>query len=358
MKRAPATTLFPTSLTALRRCTTFLTAAIPSLRNGVQLAILVITLALGVQFAVYVHQLAAGSPITVPRPPGVEGFLPIGALMGWKLFISTGVWDPIHPAAMVIFGFALLSALSLRKSFCSWICPVGTVAEWIARIPRPLKLVKWHPPRGVDFILRGCKYLLLSFFLYVILTMPVPAILQFLHSPYYQMSDVKMLYFFLHMTGLTAGVLAGLAAASWLIPFAWCRYLCPYGALLGLLAMFSPTRIQRNSDACVNCGRCSRACPSRLPVAEKRTIRSPECWGCLQCTAACPEKEALALVTVTPAAPIPWTAPRLAITLVLSLALAIYSAQITGHWHSGVTIDQARQLIQSIDAPHMSHPTF
>lgn len=102
---------------------------IGALRHRFQFAFFLLTLAGGVQFAFYVYQLAAGGPVVVPRPPSVEGFLPIGALMGWKLFLVTGQWDPIHPAAMVIFGFALLSAFLLRKAFCSFICPVGSLSE-------------------------------------------------------------------------------------------------------------------------------------------------------------------------------------------------------------------------------------
>jgi hypothetical protein len=54
------------------------------LRNWIQLAVLVLTLGLGLQFYLFVRQAAGGGTITIARPAGVEGFLPIGALMGWK----------------------------------------------------------------------------------------------------------------------------------------------------------------------------------------------------------------------------------------------------------------------------------
>jgi len=90
------------------------------LRDWFQLAMLLLCLAIGLQFYFYVQQLTGGGVPTIERPPGVEGFLPIGALMGWKRFLLTGHWDTVHPAAMVIFGFALLLSLLLRKSFCAW----------------------------------------------------------------------------------------------------------------------------------------------------------------------------------------------------------------------------------------------
>jgi hypothetical protein len=72
-----------------------------SLRNRFQLALFGLTLAIGLQFFLFVQQAANGGPATIPRPAGVEGFLPIGALLGWKQFLTAGVWDPVHPAAMV-----------------------------------------------------------------------------------------------------------------------------------------------------------------------------------------------------------------------------------------------------------------
>ena len=73
-----------------------------SLRNRFQLVLFLMTLVIGLQFYFFVEQAGNGGPITIQRPAGVEGFLPIGALLGWKQLLTTGIWDPVHPAAMVI----------------------------------------------------------------------------------------------------------------------------------------------------------------------------------------------------------------------------------------------------------------
>ncbi|MBT4640762.1 MAG: hypothetical protein HOC09_18225, partial [Deltaproteobacteria bacterium] len=77
-------------------------------RHWVQLIVFLLTLAIGFQFFLYVRQATGNGPITIARPSGVEGFLPIGALMGWKRFFTNAKWDEIHPAAMVIFGYAMV----------------------------------------------------------------------------------------------------------------------------------------------------------------------------------------------------------------------------------------------------------
>jgi polyferredoxin len=59
-------------------------------------------------------------------------------------------------------------------------------------------------------------------------------------------------------------VLGLFVLASVFIPNFWCRFLCPYGALLGLTSWLSPTRIRRNAETCVDCAECAKACPSAL----------------------------------------------------------------------------------------------
>ena len=110
------------------------------IRNYIQIGVLAVTLGIGIQFYIHVHQAANSLTITVPRPPGVEGFLPIGALLGWKQFLSNGHWDKNHPAGMVILGFAAMVSIAGRKSFCSWFCPLGTLSELLWKLGQRLWL--------------------------------------------------------------------------------------------------------------------------------------------------------------------------------------------------------------------------
>ncbi|MBW2709277.1 MAG: 4Fe-4S binding protein [Deltaproteobacteria bacterium] len=313
------------------------------------------TIGIGVQFFIYVHQASGDGAITVLRPPGVEGFLPIGALMGWKLFVQTGIWDPVHPAAMVLLGFAGFISLALRKSFCGWFCPVGTLSEWLWKLERSLFGKNYKLPVWLDFPLRSLKYLLLGFFVVIIFSMSSPDILRFLESSYYRISDVKMLHFFILMTPLTMVVLTVLVLSSLFIRNAWCRYLCPYGALMGLLALCGPTRIRRNSDTCIGCKSCSDACPYDLPVDKKNSIISPECNGCMECTQVCPVENTLALKTKGTGVN-GWNAVKLSTVIIGIYIMMVYTAGITGHWQSSVTEHEFRARLQTIDSPEITHP--
>ena len=297
------------------------------------------------------HFVTAGVPYT-KRPPMVEGFLPIGSLMTLKLWLTEGIFDPVHPAGITIFAAALLMSALLKKSFCGWICPVGALSELLYKIGARIFGHNFTIHRYIDLPLRSVKYLLMGFFLYIVLfKMSSDAVRGFLDTPYWMVADVKMLHFFTMMTTTTAVSLAVLGALSLLFRNFWCRYLCPYGAVVGLLSYLSPLKITRNEENCIHCRRCSRHCPSQINVEGSIRVRSPECTGCLTCVSRCPAKGALDMATPrrSPAAP--------ALFIVLALALffgAIATAKLSGSWHSSVTYEQYQSLVPAVTK--LTHP--
>jgi polyferredoxin len=264
------------------------------LRRRVQCAFLALNVWIGIEFYLFVRYYeTGGQSVYSSRPPGVEGWLPIASLMNLKVLLATGEVPHLHPAGMFLLIAFLAASWIFRKSFCSWLCPVGTVSEMLWKLGRHTFRRNFQLPRPVDVVLRGLKYLLLGLFGYVVATMRVAEIRAFLEGPYGIVDDVKMLNFFRFM-GLTGGVvMALLVVASVFVRNFWCRYLCPYGALMGLAALASPLRIRRNESACIDCGKCAKACPSSLAVDRLVTIASAECTGCLECVAECPAADAL-----------------------------------------------------------------
>jgi len=215
--------------------------------------------------------------------------------MQFKYTILTGQLPVLHPAAFFLFTAFALSSLLFRKAFCSWLCPVGSVSEYLWKLGRVIFGRNFTLPKWLDYPLRGLKYLLLSFFVYAVAMMSATAIGDFVASPYGLVVDVRMLNFFRFIGTTTLIVLAGFVLASLFVRNFWCRYLCPYGALMGLISMASPLRISRKESACIDCAKCAKACPSVLPVDKLIQIRSAECTGCLECVAVCPAQDALSL---------------------------------------------------------------
>ncbi len=314
-------------------------------RNLIQAAFLFWCLYLGFQFSRFVeHFVSKGQTPFISRPPGVEAFLPIGALVSLKNWILNGTLDPVHPAALVLFLTFLAMALFTRKSFCSWICPVGTLAEFLWRSSERLTGRRLRVWRWLDIVLRSTKYLLLFFFLKLILFgMPANALKSFLSTPYWAISDIKMLHFFTNPSQLSIMIIVALVVLSLLIRQFWCRYLCPYGALLGFFSLFSPCRITRDAHNCTSCGNCDQACPASIPVSRKQQVASVECTGCLSCVESCPESLVLGMGTVGRRTFMPNWLFLLLVMLVFILGVA--SGMLTGHWQSSLTYREYMQLI-------------
>ncbi|MFZ3264787.1 MAG: 4Fe-4S binding protein [Terriglobales bacterium] len=265
-------------------------------RHGFQGAFLLLNVWLGTIFYFWVRQFEpGGAPTSLQRPAGVEGWLPIAGLMNLRYFVLSHHVPALHPAGMFLLIAFLSMSFLFRKAFCSWLCPVGTISEYLWRAGQKLFRRNFQLPRWLDVGLRGFKYLLLGFFVWAVTSMAAGELAAFMNSPYGVIADVKMLNFFRHIGEAGTIVLGVLVIASLFVQNFWCRYLCPYGALLGIAALISPTRIRRNLESCIDCAKCAKACPSALPVDKLVTIRSAECTGCLECVAVCPAKDTLSL---------------------------------------------------------------
>ena len=322
------------------------------LRRSVQFAFLALNLWLGYEFLQFVwHFEIPGAP-PHPRPAGIEGWLPIAGLMNVKYWITTGMAPFAHPAAAVLITTFFAVSLLMRKAFCSWLCPVGTISEWLWRLGQETFKRNFVLPRWLDIGLRSLKYILLGLFGYVVVTMSARAVAEFLESSYGIVADVKMLNFFRYMTTTTAIVLGVLMVASVFVKNFWCRYLCPYGALMGLGALLSPLRIRREPAKCIDCAKCAKACPSQLPVDVLVQIRSAECLGCMECVAVCPAEGALDMKVVHAGFRVkPWMIAAGCAVVFFGL---VGLAKATGHWDTVVASEVYREMIPR--AHEFAHP--
>ncbi|MBI5725987.1 MAG: 4Fe-4S binding protein [Planctomycetes bacterium] len=324
----------------------------PWVRTAVQIGFLVFSLFVCWQFHTFVIWLSDPTSAAPHRPPSVDAWLPIGSLMSLTHLLRTGEASSAHPAGLVIFSLILVLSLAAGRGFCSWVCPIGTLSEWSHKAGKKLLGRNLLLPRWIDIPLRGVKYLLLGFFLYAILRMPVEALRMFLEGPYNRIADVKMYLLFAEMTRLTAIVLAVLLVLSVLVKNFWCRYLCPYGAFLGLFAWRSLIAVRRDAGRCTGCRKCENACPNRVRVWKRRRVGSLECTMCFDCVRACLTRAALAVSWPAPKRNV--TMPAYAAILVGTFIMVSQAARSAGYWESGTDLRLYAALynfVHQIDHP-------
>jgi polyferredoxin len=328
------------------------------IRRAVQIVFLLLNAAIGVQFILWVRYFeSGGAGRYFARPAGVDGWLPIAGLMNLRYFLAVGKIPPIHPSAMVLLCVFLLASVLVKKTFCSWLCPVGTVSEYLWKLGRKLFKRSLVVPNVVDVSLRGLKYLLLAFFVFIVFTMPAPALGDFLASPFGIVADVKMLNFFRYLGTVGLAVILVLVALSVVIENFWCRFLCPYGALMGIVSALSPAKIRRDAEVCIDCGKCNKACPAHLPVDSLVQIRSVECTGCMECVAVCPAEHALQMALPprkAETAGARWRRRALEPRMVAAVLAVVFfgligAARITGHWQTEISREMYMHLVPNAE---------
>ena len=171
---------------------------------------------------------------------------------------------------LLIFSFTVVTTLLWGRLFCSSLCPFGALQDFITRLgPR-----RWRRrvPQGIHDNAIYLKYLILT----LILTGAVVAE----QVSLFQYFEPFGTLFFMDGTLALFSILIAFLAACFVVPRFYCRYACPLGAALGVVAMVSPWRIQRVPQ-CEFCIVCEQACPTG--AIRRQNIDFKECVRCDIC---------------------------------------------------------------------------
>ena len=250
----------------------------------------------------------------------VVGAIVLGQVQGWATVPAPLCW------AMA----TMLATLVLGRVFCGWICPLGTVHAIASRVLSAAggfaKQQPWSPrQRTKYYLLAGLLAmalvgghwgmifdpLVLLYRTTVTALWPAAqwateegstAIYQAQpdRGPFRPGLITEPVYHYLHENvftianqaflgaGLIAAFFLGTLALNAYRPRFWCRYLCPLGALLGVLS-WRPLLLRTvDQAACNQCGLCGRSCHGAASVEPGRGWMAAECLGCFHCSNACP----------------------------------------------------------------------
>lgn len=239
--------------------------------------------------AVTGYRLARGLSLV-----SIETYCPFGGLEAAWSFVTDRSFSCSTGERNISLFLALLGlTVVARKAFCSWICPFGTVSEWLGRLVgrwRGRRALGWiAPPGRVDAALRLLRIPVLGVILYF--TYRSGELIFRGYDPYY-------ILFSFHGHDVRAwsyGILAGILLAAAIVPMAWCRYLCPLGVVLWPFSKAGRIRLRRDGERCSGCGSCDAVCPHGIVISTAGEIRSGECTLCLECVDVCPSRDALDL---------------------------------------------------------------
>ena len=244
----------------------------------------------GVTAVVTAHQLVSGPG----KWAGIDAICPFGGLETlFSLLTGSGFIKQMAASALILLIGMLVMAVIYRRSFCGAICPLGTLQGIFGAAGRRLFKHRPQVPRRVDAVARLIKYAVLV--LFAVWTWQAAELVMRPYDPWVAWAHLTSAELFTSF-GVGFAILVVSLVGSLVYDRFFCKYLCPTGALLGLLARFSVLNIRRDAAACTDCGMCDRVCTMNVKVATVDTVTSSECISCNECVNACPAAGALQVV--------------------------------------------------------------
>ena len=222
----------------------------------------------------------------------IEGTLPVAHEFCPYASVCFGVWKIgakfapfIFPASIIIGTAIALSSLFLGRWFCGYVCPLGTIQELIFSTRKSKKKFVQLIPYNIHKRLNVIKYIVFLF----------TAVTAFLAAQYLYMKFCPVLAI-AHIQNITlAGiiVLGIVILVGFFFERFWCRYLCPYAALMNVIQKIADMsgikryKIFRNIHTSINCFNCLNYCPMNIDIGYNEKISDINCIKCLSCVRQC-----------------------------------------------------------------------
>ncbi len=225
--------------------------------------------------------------------PGAVGACPLGSLQ--NALASTG-----HRAGWYVIGILLLFGVTLGRTICGWLCPLGLIQELLHKIPTP-KIRK----SSITRILSWLKYVILAVFVIAIplwyglsQNLPLPAFCKYIcpagtfegavgHLANPANASMYSMLGILFTRKWVIMLVIGLACIFCYRSF--CRFICPLGAIYGLFNRFNIIGVKVDTERCNHCGACVRHCEMDV-----KCVGDHECINCGKCMDVC-KQEAISI---------------------------------------------------------------
>ncbi len=231
------------------------------------------------------HQIMGGGPT---GSPPIDSICPFGAIETIYKIVAQGEFlKRTYTSNFVVLGGAVILAVLLGRFFCGWICAIGGMQDLTGKLGRKLLKKRFVIPVGIDKFLRYLKYPILIVILFF--TWKTADLIIRPYDPFAAYAHItagfeELLGEFL----IGFIILIGSLILSFFYDRFFCKYLCPLGGFLAIISRFGLYRIKRDQTTCINCNKCTKACPVNIDVAKADFVKNAECINCMECVSACP----------------------------------------------------------------------
>lgn len=228
------------------------------------------------------HSLVeAGKGFAFLPDTSLHAICPFGAVETFaSLAIDQELIRQLHASVIVLGSVVLILTLVLGPVFCSHICPLGSIQEWVGKLGRKIFKNRYNKliPKNMHRILKYVRFVVLG--LIVWQTYTTASLIFKGFDPYY-----ALYHFWTGEATIAAiAVLVVTLLLSLFVERPWCKYACPYGGLLGVIGKISPFKVRRSQTACITCGKCNERCPMLINIDKKSKVSDTLCNRCMQCT--------------------------------------------------------------------------
>ncbi|EYE88236.1 polyferredoxin [Fervidicella metallireducens AeB] len=196
------------------------------------------------------------------------------------IFSGTLIKDKLLNPVTLIVTISLVIAVIGGPVFCGWMCPFGAYQDLLAKLGKRLFKENYNTSvKGKTHnTLKWLRYVVLIVVIYMTSRSYISLLEKI--NPYH-----SLLNFFQNKFTLSGFiVLSAISLISLIIQRPWCKYLCPYGALLGLSNKIKLLTIKNEKKTCVNCRKCDNKCPMNIKISDLDEIRDIQCISCMECS--------------------------------------------------------------------------
>jgi NosR/NirI family nitrous oxide reductase transcriptional regulator len=211
----------------------------------------------------------------------------------------------------------MLITIVIGRFFCGWFCAFGAFNDFLYIISKNIFKVKFKVDRKLDAVLKYLKYVILL--VIVVLCWTMGSTIFQSASPWDAFAQITTFPQVIYSITFGFIILMLIAVGAMFIERFFCRYLCPLGAVFGVVSRVNLFKINKPKADCGKCRLCTNNCSMGLPLYKADAVRGGECINCLKCVETCPRSNTKACIANQQ------VNPALASTIAIAGFVTVYS---------------------------------